>query len=193
MARTNSDVWYKSLQQLTESYNTRPHRTLSSILLSPTAPVDVTAKQEEKLRDFDLAAARDLRIATPSLPPGTLVRLLVARTNAGVRNVMAKKANDLTWTRETFAIVKRHGPNAFRVATTGKDPRVWPIHSLKVVGAATVEPAAAGPTVNRSVVSAKRLEALNISGEEQMQALAAPARAKRATIRHDYAKVVAGK
>ena len=57
---------------------------------------------------------------------------------------------------------------------------IWPVHSLQQVDKVdTPPPVDKGPRVNRRVVAAKRLEALNIDGVEQAAALAGPAREKR--------------
>jgi hypothetical protein len=174
-AKTNTHVWYPVLDDLVTNYNTRPHRTLTTIFGKPTSPTD--AKQnEEKIREYDLSRVETLRKNTVDLAPGTMVRLLVDRTNAGAANLKAKKANDQTWTSGVYAVEGMVGPNAAMVATTGKDPKVWPLHSLKVavlqsVASSDVE-SHVKRKVNRRVVSAKRMESLNINGVEQAEALA---------------------
>ena len=56
---------------------------------------------------------------------------------------------------------------------------VWPIHTLLPAGRATVPLPAQGPSIDKKIVAAQRREALNISPEENLAALAAPAREKR--------------
>ena len=72
-------------------------------------------------------------------------------------------------------MVGRAGTNTFRVdVPAGENPR-WPFHALQVVKKALGQPKEAGPKINKKVVAAQRMEALNISPAEVAAALAAPA------------------
>ena len=86
------------------------------------------------------------------------------------------------------------GVNSFRIAVAPGQTPIWPVHSLQIVRKALGQSKEAGPQTVTSVVRAQRIEARNISPEEQAAALAAPARARSArAARVDYARLAAGK
>ena len=181
--RTDSHVWFPHLQAITNNYNTRPSRALVAAG-QHLSPSEIGVKEEKLLRADDLARADEVRarIDAKQFPPGTLVRLLHSRTKEGSKASWAKKANDISFTREAYPIIGRAGPNSYEVDTPAQEPRTWPHWSLqKAVGTASASKsvAASGPKVNREVVSAKRIEARNISEDEQAAALASPSRPKR--------------
>ena len=85
------------------------------------------------------------------------------------------------------------GVNSFLVGTPQGEISLWPIHALQRVGSQTVALPAERERVNIPVARAKRQEALNISEEEQLAALAAPARSKRERApRVDYKALAKG-
>ena len=172
-------MWFNVLEELTNNYNNRPSRALAPAG-KHLAPAQIGAKEEKILRADDLARADAVRtlIDAKEFPPGTLVRLLHSRTKEGSKASWAKKANDISFTREAYQIVGRAGPNSYLVDTPAQEAKVWPHWALqKAVGTASAK--TSGPKVNREVVSAKRLEARNISEDEQAAALASPSRPKR--------------
>jgi len=165
-AAENNHVWFPFFNDLMENYNTRRHESLSKALFRSASPASVSQDDEIFLQRQDARKTAEIRAAVPDWPPGTNVRLLVSRTNKGAKEAMRTKSNDQSFTSQVYQIVKRNGPNSYQVNTTGLDPRVWPYHALQVVAAGTVEQPAA-KKVNKAVVSAKRMEAQSISGEEK--------------------------
>jgi len=165
-AANNNHVWYPHFDDLMKNYNTRRHESLSKALFRSASPASVSASDEIFLQKQDGKKVEEIRAAVPDWPPGTNVRLLVSRTNAGAKAAIKTKSNDQSFTSQIYQIVARNGPNSYQVNTTGLDPRVWPYHALQVVkGPVVAQPVA--KKVNRAVVSAKRQEAQSISAEEK--------------------------
>ena len=122
------------------------------------------------------AAAVRTRTDRAALEQGSAVRLLVKRTREGSKAGKFTKANEARWTKETYTVLDRAGPNSYRIDAPPGETDIWPIHTLLPAGRATVPQ---GPSIDKRVVSAQRREALNISPQENLAALAAPAREKR--------------
>jgi len=182
-ARTNSDVWYGALDALVDNYNSRPNRGLSAA--GPgLRPIDIDQRLEEVLRDDDIRKAREVREHTDQLgiqPGKTKVRLLMRRMKASGKDRF-RKAHELVWSDDLFLVLSRHGPNSFIIDVPAGEIKTWPVHSIQIVDKVDAPPPVdKGPRVNKRVVAAKRLEALNIDGVEQAAALAGPAREKRVT------------
>ena len=177
--KTDSHVWYPHLQDITENYNSRPSLALVAAG-KKLSPADIGEREEKKLRAADMARAADVRmhIDTKNFPDGTLVRLLHSRTKEGSKAAWSKKAHDMTFTREAYPILARAGPNSYLVDTPTQDPKIWPHWALQRAVGSSSQPRP-GPKIDRQVVSAKRLEARNISEGEQEAALEGPARPKR--------------
>ena len=74
----------------------------------------------------------------------------------------------------------RAGANTFRIDVPPSENAVWPFHAIQVVKKSLGGAKPAGAKVIKTVVVAKRKEALSISPEEAAAALKAPLRAKRA-------------
>ena len=107
----------------------------------------------------------------------TKVRLLVSRTREGVRDQHAKSQRRV-WTSDVYTVTERAGPNSFIVDVPAGEVRVWPYYALQVVKKALRSaPVAPGSKVNVRVERAKKLEARNISEDEQAANLAAVAHA----------------
>jgi hypothetical protein len=167
-ARNNNNVWYTYLDDLMINYNTREHETLTKILKVGTSPSQVTESDESRLQIHDAKRKEEVRLKVPDYAPGTHVRLLMRRTSEGAKaQKMGTKLNDQTFTSKVYQILARAGPNSYEVNTTGNDAKIWPYHALQVVNMATTVPQPVAKKVNKKVVSAKRLEALNISEAEQ--------------------------
>jgi hypothetical protein len=166
MAKNNNNVWYIYIGAIIKNYNHSRHDSLSRALFKSTSPASLTAKDELALMKHDYDLTQKIRAEVPKWPQGTKVRLLYSRTNKGGLEKMATKSNNQSFTSEVYEIQERTGPNSYRVNTVGKDPRIWPYHALQVVSAGTIEQPAA-KKVNKAVVSAKRMENLNISGPEK--------------------------
>ena len=181
-ALRNSHVWLDALQPLVENHNTSPSRALK-LAGSDLSPAEIGPKHEMLLRRADLERATLLRqrIDALNVAPGTNVRLLTARLKKTPRFA---KSQEAVWTPEVYPIIERAGVNTFRVGVPDGENPIWPLHSLQIVrkalGQKTAAAAPAGPRVDVKVVRAKRLEARNVSEEEQAAAVKAPARAKRA-------------
>jgi hypothetical protein len=174
----NSHVWVDVLQDLVDNHNESPSRALDPIGRG-TSPAEVGPDEEDSMRMFDLtrAAALRERVDALNIRIGTQVRLLAS----AMKNARKfRKAQEATWTAETYSVIARAGVNSFRIDTPAGETTIWPAHALQVVHKALGGATKAGPKVDRAVVAAKRMEALNISEEEQASALAAPATKKRA-------------
>ena len=175
----DSHVWVDVLQDLVDNYNASPSRALDPIGRG-TSPAEVGPDEEDTMRMFDLSRAGALRERVDALgiKIGTQVRLLAS----AMKNARKfRKAQEATWTAETYSVIARAGVNSFSIDTPAGETTIWPAHALQVVHKALGGAAKAGPKVNKAVVAAKRMEALNISEEEQASALAAPAVKKRAS------------
>ena len=180
-AATDSHQWFKALPDLIINYNSRPHRTLSQVLRTPTAPADINVKTEELLRAADMERAARLATRTHTqsgVGEGTRVRLLAERMRGARSGKLGNKRQDAVWSAQIYSVVQRVGPNSFLVDVPSGENKTWPLHSLQVVNKA-IQGSVVGPKVNRAVVSAQRLEARNISPAENAAALAAPTNTKR--------------
>ena len=166
-AAENNHVWYPFFDALMENYNTRRHDSLSRALFRSASPASVSADEETFLQRQDAKKTAAIREQVPAWAPVTNVRLRYSYTNKGAKEEVRKKSNDQTYTSEVYQVVKRAGPNSYEINTDGLDRRVWPYHALQVVAAGTVVQPVASKTVNRKVVTAKRMEAQSISGEEK--------------------------
>ena len=173
----DSHVWVDVLQDLVDNYNASPSRALDPIGRG-TSPAEVGPDEEDTMRMFDLARAAALRerVDALNIRVGTRVRLLASAMKSAPKFA---KAQEATWTTETYGVIARAGVNSFRVNTPPGETTIWPVHSLQVVHKALGGATKAGPKVDKAVVAAERMEALNISEEEQAAALAAPAAKKR--------------
>jgi hypothetical protein len=122
------------------------------------------------------------------------VRLLVRATKDGVRDRFAKSQRAV-WTPELYTVLERNGPNSWVVDVPAGEVKIWPTYALKLVKKAlgSREATKEGLKVSVPVERAKRLEARNISEEEQAAALAAPARPRsERAVRRDYAAMAKG-
>ena len=115
------------------------------------------------------------------VPGVTKVRVPVSITKAGIKSGKAKSQRAV-WSK-AFTVLSRNGPNSFVVDVPRGEVKIFPHYNLQVEPETTVSlPSKGGPKVNIRVERAKRLENRNISEEEQVAALAAPAREKRESI-----------
>ena len=190
--RDDTHRWIDVLPDIVLNYNSTPHRTLTELLGRPTAPSQVTAAQERVIRQAEGVQASELRARVDRMGfvPGTQVRLLVSRTKEGTRDKHAKSQRRV-WTAELYTVLDRNGPNSFIVDVPAGEVRIWPFYALKIVKTAlNAREKPAGPKVDVKVERAKKMEARNISEDEQAAALAAPARPRRErAARVDYAKL----
>ena len=173
----NSHVWVDVLQDLVDNHNESPSRALDPIGRG-TSPAEVGPDEEDTMRRFDLtrAAALRQRVDDLGIKVGARVRLLASALKSAPK---FSKAQEAAWTSETYAVLARVGTSTFRVDVPPGENTVWPAHALQVVNKALGSAPKAGPKVDKAVVAAKKMEALNISEEEQAAALAAPAAKKR--------------
>jgi hypothetical protein len=173
----DSHVWVDSLQELTDNHNTSPSRALNPAGRGLT-PATIGPREDEALRLSDLERAATLRqrVDARDIGPGTKVRLLTSKLKKAPKFV---KGQEATWTPELYDLVVRVGTNTFLIDVQEGEIKIWPLHSLQVVKKALGQTDQGGPKVDKAVVKAKRLEALNISEEEQAAALSAPAAPKR--------------
>jgi hypothetical protein len=173
----NSHVWVDVLQNLVDNHNESPSRALDPIGRG-TSPAEVGPDEEDTMRMFDLTRAAALRESVDALniKIGTQVRLLVS---AMKNTPKFRKAQEATWTPVTYGVIARAGVNSFSIDTPPGENTIWPAHALQVVHKALGGAAKAGPKVDKAVVAAQRMEALNLSLEENEAALAAPAAKKR--------------
>ena len=78
---------------------------------------------------------------------------------------------------------------AFEIDVPPGEIRIWPLHSLQVVKKSLGD-SRSGLRVDKSIVRAQRMEARNISVEENKAALAAPARTRSERAKKvDYKKL----
>ena len=188
----DSHVWVDVLQDLVDNHNSSPSRALNAAGRG-LSPADIGPEEDSLLRlaDLDRAASLRQRVDGYNIGPGTRVRLLTARLRKAPKFV---KGQEATWTPETYPVIERAGVNTFLIDVPAGENSIWPVHNLQVVKKALGQPKVAGPKVDKQVVAAQRMEARNISEEEQAAALAAPAaRDKRERApRVDYAKLARG-
>jgi hypothetical protein len=127
------------------------------------------------------------------IPGETQVRLLVRATKDGIKDRFAKSQRAV-WTPELYTVLERNGPNSWLIDVPAGEVKIWPSYALKVVDVDRVKASEKkGPKIDIAVERAKRLEARNISEEEQAAALAAPARPRsERAVRRDYAAMARG-
>ena len=178
--RANTHRWVDALPAIVDNLNSAPHRTLTEVLGRSTAPNQVTAAQEKLIRQAEAVESSEVGafVDRQGFVLGeTKVRLLVSRTREGVRDQHAKSQRRV-WTSDVYTVTERAGPNSFIVDVPAGEVRVWPYYALQVVKKALRSaPVAPGSKVNVRVERAKRLEARNISEDEQAANLAAVAHA----------------
>lgn len=183
-ARDDTHQWVEALPAIVTNYNNTPHHTLSELLGQPTAPNQVTLAQEARIRLAEGQQVSDVQHLVDDLnivPGVTKVRVPVSITKAGIKSGKAKSQRAV-WSK-AFTVLSRNGPNSFVVDVPRGEVKIFPHYNLQVEPETTVSlPSKGGPKVNIRVERAKRLENRNISEEEQVAALAAPAREKRESI-----------
>jgi len=189
--RADTNRWIDALPDIVANYNHTPHRILTELLGRPTAPSQVTAAQERVIRQAESVQVSEVRerVDRLDITPGTQVRLLISRTREGGRDKHAKSQRRV-WSPELYTVLNRNGPNSFVVDVLAGEVKIWPFYALQVVKKA-LKAAAYAPAggkkvdvyenvnVSVKVERAKKLEARNISEEEQAAALVAPARPRR--------------
>ena len=121
------------------------------------------------------------------------MRLLVRQTKAGLDKFA--KSQRAVWTPTVYKVLERNGPNSWLIDVPRGEVSIFPSWAIKVVTVTKLNaPAKRDEKVYVPVARAKRMEARNISEEEQAAALAGPARPKRrAAGRPDYAKLARGR
>ena len=185
-ARDDTHQWVEALPAIVTNYNNTPHHTLSGLLGEPTAPNQVTLAQEARIRLAEGQQVSDVQHLVDDLnivPGVTKVRVPVSITKAGIKSGKAKSQRAV-WSK-AFTVLSRNGPNSFVVDVPRGEVKIFPHYNLQVEPETTVPVQRGhkgGPKVNIRVERAKRLENRNISEEEQVAALAAPAREKRESI-----------
>ena len=197
-ARDDTHQWVEALPAIVTNYNNTPHHTLSELLGEPTAPSQVTLAQEARIRLAEGQQVSDVQHLVDDLnivPGVTKVRVPVSITKAGIKSGKAKSQRAV-WSK-AFTVLSRNGPNSFVVDVPRGEVKIFPHYNLQVEPETTVPVQRGhkgGPKVNIRVERAKRLENRNISEEEQVAALAAPAkpRSERAS-RVDYNILNGGK
>jgi hypothetical protein len=181
--RADTHRWIDALPDIVKNYNSSPHRTLSELLQRRASPGSITRKEERVIRADELQRAANLARKTDSIgiiPGETYVRVLRQKTREGGRGAAFNKGQASAWSRDIYLVVKRSGVNSFVVDVPTGEVKIWPLHSLLVVSHEEEKTAAApGEKVDVKIAKAKRLEARNISEEEQAVALKGPARRKR--------------
>jgi hypothetical protein len=129
------------------------------------------------------------------IPGETQVRLLVRATKDGIKDRFAKSQRAV-WTPELYTVLERNGPNSWLIDVPAGEVKIWPSYAMRVVEVDRVKSASGekkGSKIDIAVERAKRLEARNISEEEQAAALAAPARPRsERAVRRDYAAMARG-
>ena len=196
--REQTHRWIDVLPDIVANMNATPHRTLTELLGEQTAPEDVTLADERKIRAAEGRRAREVREATDMIgivPGETQVRLLVRQTKAALKDGFAKSQRAV-WTPETYTVLERNGPNSWVVDVPGNEVKIFPSWALKVVDMERLQSGprqTQGEKVDVAVERAKRMEARNISEEDQAAAIAAPARPRRErAVRRDYAAMARG-
>jgi hypothetical protein len=181
--REDTNRWIDVLPSIIANYNESPHRTLSELLGRKASPASITAKEEGIIRAHERERAAAVGRATDAagiIPGKTYVRVLRQKTREGSKSGAFVKGQVSAWSRESFPVLERNGVNSFLVDTPPGEVKIWPLHSLRV--AQREENKSSPPAPNRvdiKVVRAKKLEARNISEDEQAAAIKAPARSKR--------------
>ena len=194
--REQTHRWIDALPDIILNLNETPHQTLSRVLGRPTAPSDVTPADEERIRTEEGKEARRVRAKTDAMaivPGETQVRLLIRATKDGIKDRYAKSQRAV-WTPDVYTVLERNGPNSWVIDVPAGEVAIWPSYALKVVDVDRLKASEKkGPKIDIAVERAKRLEARNISEEEQAAALAAPARPRsERAVRRDYAAMAKG-
>jgi hypothetical protein len=188
--REDTHRWIDVLPEIVANYNETPHRSLSEVLGRKACPADVTAKEENIIRVDELERASTLGLATDAIgiiPGKTFVRVLRSKMKGGSS---FDKGQLATWSSASYLVLDRNGVNSFIVDVPPGEVKVWPAHSLLVADPKeSVTLTKSGLKVDIAVARAKRLEARNLSLEENAAALAAPAATKR--VSRPTAKAVA--
>jgi hypothetical protein len=180
--REDTHRWIDVLPDIVANYNETPHRTLSEVLGRKACPGDVTPKEEKVIRADEIERASAIGLATDAIgivPGETHVRVLRSKMKGGSS---FDKTQLATWSSSSYLVLDRNGVNSFIVDVPAGEVKIWPAHSL-LVASPNESPALtkSGPKVDILVARAKRLEARNLSLEENADALAAPAAKKRAS------------
>jgi hypothetical protein len=160
----------------------------------------VSATDEVKIRAAERSRSADIGRRTDALgfvPGVTRVRILFAFSKAALKagGSFRKKGLAPTWSESSYLVSGRAGVNSWFVSTPANEIKLWPSYALRVVGDEEVVVVKKKDTrVNLVAEGRKRLQALEISEDEQAAALAAPAkpRSQRAP-RIDYKKLASGK
>lgn len=193
--RANTHNWIDALGDIVANLNETPHRTLSTILGRSATPGSITGIDEELIRRQEAGLVISARARTDALgivPGVTRVRLLEARTKQGLKDAFASKSQNRVWSAEIYTVLSRNGPNSWVIDVPYNEVKIWPSHSIRVVKKALLsKKSTAGPKLDLRVEASRRQESRNISETENAAALAAPARAKRAT-RVNYAALAKG-
>jgi len=180
--RDNTHRWIKTLPSLITNYNHTPHRTLSELLKRKATPADITSKEQQFIRADERERATNLAntIDTLGIIPGeTYVRILRQKTREGAKSSKFTKGQTSVWSRDSYLVLKRSGVNSFIVDVPAGEVKLWPVHSLRVADPQEIKSISRGAKVDIVVERAKRLEARNISEDEQFIAIKAPTRMKR--------------
>ena len=190
--RENNNRWIDALPDIIANYNATPHSTLSDVFDEPTAPEGVSLSGERRIRRDEMERVQEARVKADALgiiPGETQMRLLVRQTKAGLDKFA--KSQRAVWTPTVYKVLERNGPNSWRVDVPRGEVSIFPSWALKIVNVAKLNaPAKRDEKVYVPVARAKRMEARNISEEEQAAALAGPARPRRrAAGRPDYARL----
>jgi hypothetical protein len=121
----DSHVWYDVLPNLIDNYNARPSRSLALGKQLRRAPEDIGPTEDAEIREHDLAQVKKLgeSVDASGVGPGTRVRLQYSKTKAGDKDKF-KKSHENSWTTEIYTILKRTGPNSFRVDVPPGEIRV---------------------------------------------------------------------
>ena len=214
--RDDSDRWIDALPAIIKNINNTPHETLSQILGRQASPKSITAADEKIIRAYELRQAAEVQAETNKLNDKihlnrTRCRLLVSKTKAGILEKFHKAQRNV-WSRNTYLISARNGVNSWVVDVEPGEVSIWPTHSIKILSneesdlitnkilddeaiteinktAKSSKPKNSN-RVNVKVAKAQRMEDRNISPEERVAALSAPARPKRAK-RVDYKAMLA--
>jgi len=133
--RENTNTWINVLHATVTNLNNTPHAALSKILERSVSPKDITPKDEDKIRAYEmkLAVASHLEIDKLNVVIGrTRVRLLVAKTKEGGKDKYAK-SHRANWSVDTYMVIARNGPNSFLIDVPPKEIKIWPAHSLLIL------------------------------------------------------------
>ena len=221
--RTGSDRYIDHLQDIIDNYNSTELTTFNKTI-GKKAPKDITEKDEEKIRAEEIERVQKCREATNKLKVilgATRARLLVSKTKAGATDKFAKSHRNV-WSRDTYLITERNGPNSFVLDVPPGEVKIWPVWALQLLSLEDSNNAVDTPIfphsdpqaeakskrdlakvvtkskvhtkhVNMKVIRAKRMEERNISESEQLLNFLAPKNPKRVTKKVNYKALVSGK